>query len=202
MNMKKSLITLSVLCSLLLLSPARAATVQYELDQSNKLSNEEAYVLVSISDDTEGQIDFHVETLPALADQAHRNYGIQAFGFGFGELFPQDLSKDDFVLPERWRVQNSKRMSKAGRFDVRIKGNGRSRQDPLEFSIVDSGLGLEDIAAGFAAHVAGFKRVDDNVKSGFVYGDTPVSPVPLPAAVWLFGSGLLGLVGVARRRIT
>ena len=24
--------------------------------------------------------------------------------------------------------------------------------------------------------------------------------VPVPAAVWLFGSGLLGLVGVARRR--
>jgi hypothetical protein len=28
----------------------------------------------------------------------------------------------------------------------------------------------------------------------------PVSAVPIPAAVWLFGSGLLGLVGVARRR--
>lgn len=27
-----------------------------------------------------------------------------------------------------------------------------------------------------------------------------LSPVPVPAAVWLFGSGLLGLVGVARRR--
>ncbi len=27
-----------------------------------------------------------------------------------------------------------------------------------------------------------------------------VSSVPVPAAVWLFGSGLLGLVGVARRR--
>ena len=27
-----------------------------------------------------------------------------------------------------------------------------------------------------------------------------VQPVPVPAAVWLFGSGLLGLVGVARRR--
>jgi hypothetical protein len=27
-----------------------------------------------------------------------------------------------------------------------------------------------------------------------------VSPVPIPAAVWLFGSGLLGLIGIARRK--
>ncbi|MDB4517022.1 VPLPA-CTERM sorting domain-containing protein [Crocinitomicaceae bacterium] len=27
-------------------------------------------------------------------------------------------------------------------------------------------------------------------------------PVPLPAAVWLFGSGLLGLIGIARRKKT
>ncbi len=30
--------------------------------------------------------------------------------------------------------------------------------------------------------------------------NTTVSAVPVPAAAWLFGSGLLGLVGVARRR--
>ena len=29
---------------------------------------------------------------------------------------------------------------------------------------------------------------------------TAESVVPVPAAVWLFGSGLLGLVGVARRK--
>ena len=28
----------------------------------------------------------------------------------------------------------------------------------------------------------------------------PVSAVPVPAAVWLFGSGLIGLIGVARRK--
>jgi hypothetical protein len=31
-------------------------------------------------------------------------------------------------------------------------------------------------------------------------GGTTPPPIPLPAAVWLFGSGLLGLVGVGRRR--
>ena len=28
-----------------------------------------------------------------------------------------------------------------------------------------------------------------------------VSPVPVPAALWLFGSGLLGLIGMARRKV-
>jgi hypothetical protein len=29
-----------------------------------------------------------------------------------------------------------------------------------------------------------------------------VSPVPVPAAIWLFGSGLVGLVGISRRKIS
>jgi hypothetical protein len=33
-------------------------------------------------------------------------------------------------------------------------------------------------------------------------GDVGTSAVPLPAAVWLFGSGLLGLIGVAKRKRT
>jgi hypothetical protein len=28
-----------------------------------------------------------------------------------------------------------------------------------------------------------------------------VAPIPIPAAVWLFGSGLLGLIGIARRKV-
>ena len=44
----------------------------------------------------------------------------------------------------------------------------------------------------------------DNLAGGTMKGTYPilqtVSAVPVPAAAWLFGSGLIGLVGVARRR--
>jgi hypothetical protein len=43
----------------------------------------------------------------------------------------------------------------------------------------------------------GFK--DDSRYSWAVHAGN-VSPVPVPAAVWLFGSGLLGLIGIARRK--
>ena len=36
----------------------------------------------------------------------------------------------------------------------------------------------------------------------YIGATVTTSPVPVPPAVWLFGSGLLGLVGVARRRST
>jgi len=32
--------------------------------------------------------------------------------------------------------------------------------------------------------------------------NTPTAPVPLPAAVWMFGAGLLGMLGLNRRKVT
>jgi hypothetical protein len=39
-----------------------------------------------------------------------------------------------------------------------------------------------------------------NSNGDLTYNVTSQAPVPLPAAVWLFGSGLLGLAGIGRRR--
>ena len=41
---------------------------------------------------------------------------------------------------------------------------------------------------------------DTQYSERYDFNIVAVSAVPVPAAVWLFGSGLLGLVGVARRR--
>ena len=57
----------------------------------------------------------------------------------------------------------------------------------------DDGIGGSPMKAGpFPGFNANFDITDLTI--------TSVTPVPVPAAVWLFGSGLLGLVGVARRK--
>ena len=38
-----------------------------------------------------------------------------------------------------------------------------------------------------------------NTASGLYFDDLSFTTVPIPAAVWLFGSGLLGLIGISRR---
>ena len=63
--------------------------------------------------------------------------------------------------------------------------------------LIDSGMVGETLQIGFTSTATNFDA------SGVFYDNINVgaaSVVPVPAAVWLFGSGLLGLVGVARRR--
>ncbi|WP_206609513.1 VPLPA-CTERM sorting domain-containing protein [Thiohalobacter thiocyanaticus] len=48
--------------------------------------------------------------------------------------------------------------------------------------------------------IRGYGMIDGAFPNFNANFDFEVAAVPVPAAVWLFGSGLLGLVGVARRR--
>ena len=56
-------------------------------------------------------------------------------------------------------------------------------------NVVISGIG--DIASVLIEPAINQTLVIDNLN---------FSPVPIPAAVWLFGSGLIGLIGIARRK--
>ena len=84
-------------------------------------------------------------------------------------------------------------------------------QDPLLFSIAD--LTVDDLIGEFTVLVTGLPGMEyceggeDGIErecerrgtSAIFYGGEPVV-IPVPAAMWLMGSGLLALVGVARRR--
>jgi len=87
-----------------------------------------------------------------------------------------------------------------------FNGTGYTPATGVGISSDGSGLTAGSITlAGTAifsfAPLAGKDQV--TITSGGTYlGDWTVAPVPVPAAVWLFGSGLLGLVGFARKKKT
>lgn len=202
---------------------AQAASVSYFLDQSNALPDSTNYLQVTLTD-TDAGVDFHVETLGALDDTAAGNFGIQEFGFNFTSNTPYDSIVG---LPDDWRIVTDRQMSEFGRYDFVLKGRGDSRTDTLHISVLGDSLDISDFDDFFSAHVAGFDWNSgpgpvvqslnlDNVDvigrdkdkacnpagcitSGYFGGGT-LAAVPVPAALWLFGSGLLGVVGVARRK--
>ncbi len=87
-------------------------------------------------------------------------------------------------------------------FRVGFSNNGSQL---LEFLFTPTGGDLLAVYGsrngGIIMSVTGYN--DDNFNSSFTgaafntFADT--APVPVPAAVWLFGSGLLGLIGFAKR---
>jgi len=55
--------------------------------------------------------------------------------------------------------------------------------------------------SGYADTDFGFEFEGSNLSSGSFSAITPIA-TPIPAAVWLFGSALMGLFGVSRRKST
>jgi len=60
--------------------------------------------------------------------------------------------------------------------------------------------GLPMLEANYALTNAAFTYGLGDIGTPGMAGSFIPSPVPLPAAAWLFGSGLMGLIGIGRRR--
>jgi hypothetical protein len=205
-------------------SAAHAASVSYYLDQTNthpELSDGVNYLVVTLDDNTpssiggnDNLITFTVSTVPGAFTEGD-NFGIQSFGFN-NPTGPA-LSASNILAPTGWSIDAPppSQLDGFGAFDWVISDGGSSRQDPLVFSIdlhgdsFDDYFGFSSGTAGqgnawFAAHVAGFVIDDSEVSSAWFGGGdgggSPPNVVPVPAAVWLLGSGLLGLIGLARRK--
>lgn len=194
-------------------SQVQAASVSYYLDQSNDLPDGINYAQVTISDSTTtvGDIDFSVAVLSSaftVTDPVTQNFGMQNFSFNYNNSLAVSTGNIVNIDPSTWTIsQDANAGGGFGKFDFQLSGLGSSRTELLSFSINGvSGDTVNDYALGytgnpssgefFAAHIAGFDETNGVTSAQFA-GSTPV---PVPAAIWLFGSGLLGLIGVVRRR--
>lgn len=186
------------LCLMTIAAPSHSATVSFFLNESNRLPDGINYLSVNLTENLAGGVDVLAQTLDPLNDLRSCGFGIQKFAFSFDDGTMGDVTG----LPDGWKVKSDRRMNGFGKFDTGLLGNAHTRTDILSFTI--NGVGIDDFESYFAVKVGG---LDDSAGPSNAFfggsledGSTSIAHAPVPAAAWLFGSGLLGLIGAARRR--
>jgi hypothetical protein len=198
--------------------PTNAAMISYVLDQTNinpTLADNIPYLRVDIDDNTANRITFTVTPLSSLTSLLPlSNFGLQEFAFnvvGTNPLLDASGSNAQWALPDDWTANVAPPPNQAdgfGRFEVMLTGGGSDRVSPLTFALIGTGLTINSFAelsgnpAGegnvfFGARVAGF---DASGTTSAYFGGSTLDVVPLPAALPLLLSGLVGVGALSLRR--
>lgn len=200
----KSLSTLIVLFMCTFVTPVYAITTLYYFSEPGDYIGQGETVWVS---DTDG-FDFFVSrnfdngisfSINNFNDPTVPFQDQQWWNLDFAAPFNADLVAGPYEGATRFPFQDA---SEPG---LSFSGNGRGcntltgRFDILEVSYAPAG-DVQQFAANFEQHCEGG---DPALFGQIRYNSTvPVEPVPIPAAIWLFGSGLIGLIGIAKRKKT
>lgn len=214
--------------SSLLAGEVQASTLFYTLNQSNLdsiLSDGVSYLTVKIEDNQTFGADadavkFTVDIIDGVSNFG-ADTGIQAFGFNRASGAPE-LADGNIVGPSGWSGKATNNgFDGFGKFSGSTNGTGQTRMNPLEFWITgvvgDTASSYAAASSGnanqgsawFSAHVTGITIADGTLTTGYFGGgngiNTPppggdVSQVPLPAAVWMFGAGLMAVSRLKPRK--
>lgn len=179
-----------------LLAPtANAAVLNFSFTEDDKgyVTPDKNYIDVSIADfgsDIKFVID--VNTTNATGGSG---FGLSDFSFAVADSI-NDISVND--LPDKWSLSSDTSIRSIS-FDYEVSGQGATEVlTHLEFTISGvAGDTVNDYNFGFGARLNKMDTVENGTKN--VYFVAPaVTPVPLPAAFWLFGSAILGIAGFRR----
>ncbi len=152
-------------------------TTPHDLTGGNPVGSQQPFF-------TNGNVNTAATGLNSLVKFVNNNYGTSNTSSlsGWGDSTAQGTVSQGKNAPLSW-ISTS-------------LGNGAAIGTAQNlFLFATNGAGLSSAAN---TYVGG--TVNINSAGVITYTAPATSPVPLPAAVWLFGSGLLGLIGVGRRR--
>lgn len=117
------------------------------------------------------------------------------YGLTSGDNDTDIKLSDDFFTRGSFRSGQEVAVDRnsAGAMALGNAGSWLVTADTVEFTIDLAGTGL---LAGSEIAL----RWQMSCANDIIEGAADVPPIPVPAAVWLFGSGLIGLVAIARRK--
>jgi len=118
------------------------------------------------------------------------DYGLQAGDKLSGSNLYRDANGDHVWAASEWVAD----INSATPYSDSLQPNSIWRQGPAPLAATSGSLGLDNTSP-----FPGIRGYFD-IGSGNSMYVTSVASVPVPAAAWLFGSGLIGLAGVARKR--
>lgn len=222
--MKAKLITIAMIGVMSAFSQAtQAASVTYQLTEAanTQWSDSFNYVTVVVNTVVGGDLHFSV--------QGNAPTTITAFAFNLNlpSNTAVTLTMDNTNVG--WSQSNGNSYSIFGSFEYEVTGTGNNPANAFGFTVsalesnvnYDLSLSLfENNAKGYfmAANVkcptgqntvngpectllgANGRNANSDVAIGDFQPPPPPANVPVPAAAWLFGSALLGFVGVGNRR--
>ena len=175
-----------------------AHLLQYDLSLETTDVEGPAFGGVAVGDEFKGllAIDTHV-----LQDTVDEDGGFATV------IVPLQDAEDNFNLSYTINVGNYMFTEEtAGSFNSEFTVDDPANvEGVVDFSLNTGDLSFNDLdiaAAGGAPFIGAWSATDGesgNVVSGLIEASVLPSEVPVPAAVWLFGSGLLGLSGFKRK---
>ncbi len=146
------------------------------------------FINFGISGNTAGlQLGIFEDTLVSFAGQPWLSVNVTGDVTDFSPLIGQNTN---YTLTNN--ANNTFTLFGSDHFQLALRRGLPGDPDFIAWSLADSVVCNDNSATCFVSWNFGTTQLVVDVEL--------VSTVPVPAATWLFGSGLIGLVGVARRR--